>query len=41
MIALTSNMAMRQNRRIDFDPRWFDFKAPEVPETAKDAVAKT
>ena len=25
IIALTSNMAMRQNRRIEFDPRWFDY----------------
>ncbi len=23
-IALTSNIAMRQKRRIDFDPRWYD-----------------
>ena len=33
MIALTSNLAMRQKRRIDFDPKWFDWQAPEVPET--------
>ena len=26
VIALTSNIAMRQNRRIDFDPDWFDYK---------------
>ena len=32
VIALTSNLAMRQNRRIDFDPRWFDYKARETPE---------
>ncbi len=32
VIALTSNIAMRQNRRIDFDPRWFDYKARETPE---------
>ena len=25
VIALTSNIAMRQKRRIDFDPRWFDY----------------
>ncbi len=32
IIALTSNIAMRQNRRIEFDPRWFDYQSPEVPE---------
>ena len=39
VIALTSNLAMRQNRRIDFDPRWFDYESPEVPE-GKQAIAK-
>jgi predicted dehydrogenase len=34
VIALTSNIAMRQKRRIDFDPRWFDYQSPEVPESA-------
>ncbi len=32
IIALTSNMAMRQNRRIEFDPRWFDYTSSETPE---------
>jgi predicted dehydrogenase len=32
VIALTTNIAMRQKRRIDFDPRWFDYKSEEVPE---------
>lgn len=32
VIALTSNLAMRQKRRIDFDPAWFDAKSPAVPE---------
>jgi predicted dehydrogenase len=32
VIALTSNIAMHQKRRIDFDPRWFDYKSPETPE---------
>jgi len=32
VIALTSNIAMHQKRRIDFDPRWFDYKSPEAPE---------
>jgi hypothetical protein len=40
VIALTSNIAMRQKRRIDFDPRWFDSLAPEVPESSAHALAK-
>ena len=32
VIALTSNIAMRQKRRIDFDPKWFDYQSPETPE---------
>jgi predicted dehydrogenase len=39
VIALTSNLAMRQKRRIDFDPRWFDYESPEVPE-GKESIAK-
>ena len=40
VIALTSNIAMRQKRRIDFDPRWFDSKSPEVPEASPAIVQK-
>jgi len=37
VIALTSNLAMRQNRRIEFDPTWFDYTKDEVPdESGKD-----
>jgi predicted dehydrogenase len=32
VIALTSNLAMRQKRRIEFKDEWFDYKSPEVPE---------
>jgi predicted dehydrogenase len=32
IIALTSNIAMRENRRIAFDDRWFNYKSPEVPD---------
>jgi predicted dehydrogenase len=32
VIALSSNIAMRQKRRIEFDPRWFDYSKPETPE---------
>jgi predicted dehydrogenase len=39
VIALTSNIAMRQKRRIDFNPNWFDYKSPEVPDGAE-TVAK-
>ena len=39
VIALTSNIAMRQKRRIDFDPRWFDYESPEVPDGSSD-IAK-
>jgi hypothetical protein len=35
IIALTSNLAMRQKRRIDFDERWFDWQSPEVPESSE------
>jgi predicted dehydrogenase len=32
IIALTSNVAMRQRRRIEFDPAWFDEKSSAVPD---------
>ena len=40
VIALTSNLAMRQKRRIDFNPNWFDWQSPEVPENATSQVAR-
>ena len=40
VIALTSNMAMRQKRRIEFDPAWFDPKSDKTPEAAT-AIART
>ncbi len=40
VIALTSNIAMRQKRRIDFDPRWFDYQSPETPESAPSIVQR-
>ena len=40
MIALTSNLAMKQKRRIEFDERWFDYKSPETPEGDRHAVAQ-
>lgn len=32
VIALTSNLAMRHNARIEFKPEWFDPDSPAVPE---------
>jgi predicted dehydrogenase len=37
VIALTSNIAMRQKRRIEFDEKWFDWKQLDaVPEGSKE-----
>ncbi|WP_435015611.1 Gfo/Idh/MocA family protein [Tundrisphaera sp. TA3] len=35
VIALTSNLAMRQKRRIEFKPSWFDWQSPDVPEKSE------
>ncbi|MBV8382034.1 MAG: gfo/Idh/MocA family oxidoreductase, partial [Planctomycetaceae bacterium] len=40
VLALTSNIAMRQKRRIEFDPCWFDDQSPEVPEDSEHAIAR-
>ena len=32
IIALTANQAMRRQRRIEFDRRWFDAASTEVPD---------
>ena len=40
VIALTSNLAMRQKRRIEFDERWFDWQSPEVPEGSTGGIAR-
>jgi len=32
IIALTSNIAMREKRRIEFKPQWFDVDSDETPE---------
>jgi predicted dehydrogenase len=39
VIALTSNIATRQKRRIEFDSRWFDYESPEVPDGSS-AIAR-
>ena len=41
VVALTSNIAMRQKRRIEFDPKWFDWQSPEVPEGKPGQIAQT
>jgi hypothetical protein len=41
VVALTSNIAMRQKRRIDFDPRWFESERPEVPEKAAEIAQRS
>jgi predicted dehydrogenase len=40
VIALTSNIAMREKRRIDFNPNWFDWQSPEVPENTSKEIAR-
>ena len=39
VIALTTNIAMKQNRRIEFLPEWFDYKTDKTPEGAP-SIAK-
>ena len=39
IIALTSNMAMRENRRIEFKDEWFDIDSDETPEGVKPRIA--
>ncbi|MBI2824676.1 MAG: Gfo/Idh/MocA family oxidoreductase [Planctomycetia bacterium] len=38
VIALTSNIAMREGRRIEFKPEWFDIDSDETPEGVKPSV---
>ena len=35
VIALTSNIAMREGRRIEFKPEWFNPDSPETPDGSK------
>jgi predicted dehydrogenase len=41
VIALTSNMAMKQNRRIEFDPAWFDYKSDKTPASTPAIARRT
>jgi len=38
VIALTTNIAIRENRRIEFKPEWFDINSDETPEGVKPSV---
>jgi len=38
VIALTTNIAMRENRRIEFEPAWFDIDQDATPEGIKPSV---
>ncbi len=40
IIALTSNIAMREKRRIEFKDAWFDWQSPEVPEKPSGGIAR-
>jgi len=41
VIALTSNLAMNQKRRIEFNEAWFDYKSDEVPEGPQTLAKRT
>ncbi len=32
---------MRQKRRIEFDPRWFDYQSPETPDSSPAIAQRT
>jgi predicted dehydrogenase len=38
VVALTSNLAMKRNQRIDFKSEWFDVQSDETPEGVKPTV---
>ena len=40
MIALTTNMAVREKRRIEFKKEWFDIDSDETPEGVKPDVTR-
>ena len=40
VIALTTNIAMRDQKRIDFKPEWFDIDSDETPEGVKPDVTR-
>ncbi len=40
VIALVTNIAMRENRRIEFQKAWFDIDSDETPEGIKPDVTR-
>ncbi|MFO0960181.1 MAG: Gfo/Idh/MocA family oxidoreductase [Isosphaeraceae bacterium] len=40
IIALTSNIAMKDRKRIEFQDSWFDYKSDDVPEQTAGRLAK-
>ncbi len=40
VIALTSNLAMKEKRRIEFKEEWFDWKSPDVPDKSSSELAR-
>ncbi|HTU26947.1 MAG TPA: Gfo/Idh/MocA family oxidoreductase [Pirellulales bacterium] len=40
VIALTTNIAIRDNKRIEFQPEWFDIDSDETPEGIKPDVGR-
>ena len=40
VIALTTNIAMRENRRIEFEKEWFEIDSDETPEGVKPDVTR-
>jgi hypothetical protein len=39
IIALTSNLAMSTNKRIEFQSSWFDYKTQDVPDGSAEEIA--
>jgi hypothetical protein len=40
IIALTTNLAIRNNQKYDFKPEWFDIASDETPEGVKPNVER-
>ncbi len=39
IVALTANLAMREGRRIEFSPAWFDYTKPDLPDKSEGDLA--
>jgi hypothetical protein len=40
VIALGTNIAMRENRRVEFNKDWFEIESDETPEQVKPDLAR-